>query len=221
MFRVVLITDRHLCPTHEVTGRIAAILAAVPRGSVAIQVREKDLDGGQLLEVVHAVVEVAHLGGATVWVNDRVDVALAAGADGVHLPETGMSILDARRAAAAARKTLAIGCSRHTAAGVLAAAGDGADLVQLGPIWATPGKLPIGAGALTVRQRMAVGTQLVAVGGFEERGHAFLAAAQGADAVAAIRVVWTTPNPATRVRELLEGVEQGFAARPVFLPSEV
>src|SRR5580692_2697514 len=99
--RVVGITDRRaMAPDFG-----AAILRA---GIGAVQVREKDLDGGPLLALARAAVAT----GVAVIVNDRLDVALAAGARGVHLPERGLSIADAR---ALAPPGFVIGCSRHDA----------------------------------------------------------------------------------------------------------
>ncbi|HEX5062049.1 MAG TPA: thiamine phosphate synthase, partial [Kofleriaceae bacterium] len=141
MIRVVVVTDRKLFGS-DVPGRLAAMLASAPRGSVLLQIREKDLDGGPLLELARALIEVARPAGAPVWINDRVDVALVAGADGVHLPEHGVSIADAKAAAAAVGRTLAIGASRHDAKAVIDAAKQGAALVQFGPLWATPTKGP-------------------------------------------------------------------------------
>src|SRR5439155_20958069 len=94
-----------------------------------LQVREKDLEGADLLKLVREVMAW----GAPVLVNDRVDVALAAGAAGVHLPERGLAVADARAVAPG----LVIGCSRHAPGPV-----PGAGLIQLGPIWDTPGKGP-------------------------------------------------------------------------------
>jgi thiamine-phosphate pyrophosphorylase len=187
--RVAVVTDRSL--VDDIPRAVADILAAVPRGSVMIQVREKDLDGGPLLRLVREVLEVARPAGAPVWVNDRVDVALAAGAEGVHLPERGLSIADARAAAVAAGRTLAIGCSRHTSQGVRAAVDAGADLIQLGPIWSTPNKgEPLGVEPLAVKRSLPASTQLVAVGGIDTAERAHRAAAAGADAVAVIRAAW-------------------------------
>jgi thiamine-phosphate pyrophosphorylase len=181
--RVVVITDRKLCA--DVPARLQAILRAVPHGSVAVQVREKDLDGAPLLAFVRAVQAVARPEDAQVWINDRLDVALAAHADGIHVPETGLPIADARRG-------LPIGCSRHSADAVLTAARDGADLVQLGPIFATPGKGdPLGPDALRVRDRLSPSVRLVAVGGIDSVERAREAVTAGADAVAVIRAAWT------------------------------
>src|SRR5688572_27997126 len=128
------------------------MLAHAPRSSVLIQVREKDLDGGPLLRLALEIIEVARPAGAPVWINDRVDVALAARADGVHLPEHGLSIEEARAVAATVGTTIALGASRHSMAAAREAAEQGAELVQVGPVWATPGKGdPIGTDPLNVK----------------------------------------------------------------------
>lgn len=202
--RVVVITDRRIA---DPRAALPALLAAVPRGAVGVQVREKDLDGGALLALVREVVAIAD--GASVWVNDRLDVALAAGAAGVHLPERGLAIADARALA-----SIRIGCSRHTRDAVLAASD--ADLVQLGPIWDVPGKGPaIGEAALAVRRELPARVQLVAVGGIDTPARARAAAAAGADAVAVIRAAWAAwgdGGPA-RIAELVGAVELGLAER--------
>lgn len=214
MIRVVVVTDRRLFGSEEIAGRVEDILAAVPRGSVLIQVREKDLDGGPLLRLVREVLEVAAPAGAPVWVNDRVDVALAAGAQGVHLPERGLSIDDARAAAAAVGKTLAIGCSRHTTQGVLACARDGIERVHLGPIWSTPTKgAPIGVDPLDVRGDLPASVQLVAVGGIDGPSRARHAAMAGADAVAVIRAAWQPADAPAVIASIVEAVEAGVAMR--------
>src|SRR5947207_13091994 len=102
--RVIAITDRRLMVPAEllVAGDWTAIarafaaaieraVAGCPAGSVLVQVREKDLDGRPLLELVRAAQPFA-----PILVNDRLDVALAAGAAGVHLPERGLPVPDAR-----------------------------------------------------------------------------------------------------------------------------
>lgn len=202
--RVVLITDRTLVADDaELAARVTAIAAAVPRGTVAVQLREKDLDGGALLARARAIVAT----GVPLWINDRIDVARVAGAFGVHLPEQGLELEDARAIAGG----LAIGCSRHTAAAALAAT---ADLVQLGPIFATPGKRPIGLEPLhEVRAALASKITLVAVGGIDSYDAASLAAAAGADAVAVLRAAWTGPDPVATVTALIAGVDDGRASR--------
>lgn len=188
--RVVVVTDRATCPIPEMLAKLGAILDAVPRGAVRVQVREKELDGGPLLAFVRDAIAIARPRGAEVWVNDRVDVALAAGADGVHLPERGLAIALARTFG------LPVGCSRHSVEGALAAAREDVDVIQLGPIWSTPSKAgviePLGVDALGVR----VGVPLVAIGGIDSPARAREAAVAGANAVAVIRAAWASDSPA-------------------------
>lgn len=180
---LVAITDRRLMgPDARAFG------AAIAKASAdLVQVREKDLDGGPLLALVRAAIAA----GARVVVNDRVDVALAAGAYGVHLPERGLAIADARALGATF-----VGVSRHTLDGVRAAVAEGADLVQLGPIWAVPNKgEPLGPlaleGARAIIDAQRAPTRLVAVGGIATAERVRAARRAGADGVAAIRAVWS------------------------------
>ncbi|HTL33581.1 MAG TPA: thiamine phosphate synthase [Kofleriaceae bacterium] len=236
--RVVLITDRRLYGSEELAAQIARILRAVPRGTVAIQVREKDLDGGPLALLVREVLEVARPAGAPVWVNERLDVALATGSFGVHLPERGLPLEDALTACAASasaqidhsftdeesveydvrkaqstREGLAIGCSRHSTNAVIDAATHGALLVQLGPIFATPSKgAPLGPEVLGVRTQLPEHVTLVAVGGIDTAERARQAAYAGADAVAVIRAAWRDDSPQL-IAEMVEAVEAGIGMR--------
>jgi thiamine-phosphate diphosphorylase len=182
--KVVVITDRRLCD--DLVDRVAAI-AAIP--GVAFQIREKDLDAGPLLALARRIIAAAN--GAPVWINDRLDIARLAGAHGVQLPETGIPIEVARALA----PELAIGCSRHSADSARDAAARGADVVQLGPIFATPGKQPIGLSPLATK----LAARLVAVGGITGPDEARAAIAGGADAVAVIRAAWTSRDPAAAI----------------------
>ena len=194
MPRVILITDR--ARFRDIPERVATIARAVPPGSIAIQVREKQLDGGPLLAFVRELAAAAP--GVPMWVNDRADIALAAGATGVHLPERGMAIADARAVAAMLGRPLRVGVSRHSAEAALAAAS--ADVIQLGPIYDTPGKGPaLGPAVLGVRARLPATTRLVAVGGIATLERARDAIAAGADAIAIIRAAWTCKDPAVTV----------------------
>ena len=207
--RVVAITDRRLMvPAALLDGgdwlaiaaafgrAVATAVADCPPGSVIVQVREKDLDGGPLLQLVRAAQPFA-----PVLVNDRLDVALAAGAQGVHLPERGLPVADAR---VLAPTGFVVGVSRHAAP--LDAA---ADLIHLGPIWPTPSKpdaVPLGEPALAWSHAHAI---LVAVGGIDAPSRARQAAAAGAAAVATIRAAWSGASLAPFVA----AVENGRAHR--------
>lgn len=170
-----------------IADAFGAAVARVAAPGVLVQVREKDLDGGPLLALASAAIAT----GARVAVNDRVDVALAAGAHGVHLPERGLAIATAREIAGSC--AISVGASRHSLDGVRAAAS--ADLVQLGPIWETPGKGPaLGLDALRAARAAlddcGSSARLVAIGGITDPARAQLALAAGAHAVAAIRAAW-------------------------------
>jgi thiamine-phosphate pyrophosphorylase len=199
---LVAITDRRRMVAPDVLARgdwdeiaraFAAAIAPIAAPGVLVQVREKDLDGGPLLALVQAALGT----GAAVVVNDRLDVALAAGAHGVHLPEHGLSI-ESVRGIVGSRDVPAgfsIGASVHSIEGAHAAAEAGADLIQLGPIWETPGKgPPLGPSALAAARPGLAGrarvARLVAVGGVDGEDRARQALRSGADAVAAIRAVW-------------------------------
>jgi thiamine-phosphate pyrophosphorylase len=204
--RVVIVTDP-VVPADDAVARIAAVVAAVPAGSVLVQVRDKKGDGGPLVDFVKRLVAT----GAPVWVNDRLDVALAGGAAGVHLPEAGMGVAEARRAASITGVGIAVGCSRHTPEAALAIDGtEQPQLIQLGPVWPTPSKAgvvaPIGPLALGVRASLSDRVHLVAVGGIDSPARAAEAAASGADAVAVIRAMWTAADPARAMAAMVEAV---------------
>jgi len=109
---------------------------AARAGVDVIQVREKDLSDRALLAVVSAVRAALYSTKARLLVNGRPDVALAAGADGVQVPEEGLPVAEVKRAF----PSLTVGASCHSLDAVRRAAGDGADFVLLGPVFATPGK---------------------------------------------------------------------------------
>lgn len=211
--RVVAITDRRLMVSPALLAggdwpviaaafgdAIARAVAGCPPGSVAVQLREKDLDGGPLLQLARAARAAAPR--APLLINDRLDVALAAGADGVHLPERGLPVADARILAAdLAPANFVVGTSRHAPPG-----DTGADLVQLGPIWPTPSKptaIALGEAALAWPHGSAV---LVAVGGIDAPSRAEQAAQQGAAAVATIRAAWSGDSLAPFVAAVCGGL---------------
>lgn len=195
--RLLVITDRRLCS--DLLGCISAALAAVPPGTALVQVREKDLGGRGLFELVVAVVEASHRLGARVVVNDRADVALAAGADGVHLPEVGLSVEDARRVLGPAAL---VGASVHDADG--AAARAGADYLVAGPVWETPGKSPMGVPAFT-KLVNETRVPVFAIGGVEvARADAALDA--GAHGVAVIRAIMAAADPGAEAAALVDVV---------------
>ena len=123
----VLITES-LC-THHAWDRVADL--AIAGGADCLQLREKTLDGGELLRRATHLREIAK-GRAAIIVNDRVDVALAAGVEGVHLGQHDLSIAQARSIAGF---RLLVGVSTANLEHARAAARDGADYCGLGPMF--------------------------------------------------------------------------------------
>jgi thiamine-phosphate diphosphorylase len=184
----------------EVRERRTAVEAALAAGVDAVQLRDRRAGGRALLEAAAALRAATRAAGAALLVNDRVDVALAAGADGVHLPAAALPT-------AAARRLLGpeawIGRSTHAPAEAEAAAAGGADYVVLGPIYATPSKAafgePLGPGALA-----AAGARvpLVAIGGITPERVAEVRGA-GAYGIAVVRAVLAAPDPGAAARALV------------------
>jgi thiamine-phosphate pyrophosphorylase len=182
---------------------LARIRAAAQAGVDWIQIREKDLAGRELEALVNrAVREVRSIGSspARVIVNDRLDVAIAAGADGVHLGEQSIAVRDVAqfRERAKMSREFFIGASSHSVQGAVAAAEDGADYVFFGPVFATPSKAefgpPQGLDRLAeVCRRVRV--PVLAIGGVTVENAAHCAEA-GAAGVAAIRMFQGASEPA-------------------------
>lgn len=159
---------------------IACARRALADGVDMVQVREKDLDARRLLELVRQVVRLARGSPTQVLVNDRLDVALAAGADGVHLPADGLP-------AAAVRGMVGrVGVSTHTLDEVRRAEAGGADFIVFGPVFDTPGKTAVGVDRLREAVR-AVRTPVYAIGGVTMENAARVVDA-GAAGIAGIRL---------------------------------
>lgn len=195
---VHLITDRALEP--DPARRAAAALAGISAGRVAVHLREKDLGGAALLALARALAAACHARGQLLLVNDRLDVALAAGADGVHLPSAGVPPADARRLLGA---DAVVGVSCHSADDVRRARDGGATYATFGPVYDTPSKRPYGSpvGLAALREAARLGLPLVALGGVTPARVAEVLAA-GASGVAAIRAWLAARDPAAAVRAL-------------------
>ncbi|KAF0183668.1 MAG: thiamine-phosphate pyrophosphorylase [Nitrospirae bacterium] len=137
-FRLYLITDTALCGGFESLCR--SVEAALDAGARAVQLREKGLPVREYLARAEKMRVLTQRYGARLFVNDRVDVAVAVDADGVHLGKTGIPPF----AAKAVSRNLLVGASTHSVAEALCAEDEGADFITLGPIFATPSKAQYG-----------------------------------------------------------------------------
>ena len=171
------ITDRKQGDVIETAHR------AVGNRIQMLQVREKDLEAAALLELVEQVVGVAKGTETQVLVNDRLDVALAAGARGVHLPASGLPVSIVRPYIGL------IGASTHSVAEAKRAEAGGADFVVFGPVFDTPGKATAGL-TLLGEVCQAVKIPVLAIGGVNEE-NALVVTGAGASGIAGIRMFQT------------------------------
>jgi thiamine-phosphate pyrophosphorylase len=176
------ITDRHGCP-----DLMECIVRAAMAGVDFIQIREKDLNAGDLLDLTRRAVSVAAPWPVKVLVNTRLDVALAAGAHGIHLPADSTQPVEWRRITPPG---FLVGVSCHSFEEVRLA--EAADFVVYGPVFSTPGKSPaVGLGALREITR-ASEIPVLALGGITS-GNAQSCVDAGAAGIAAIRM-FQEPN---------------------------
>jgi thiamine-phosphate pyrophosphorylase len=175
-------------------------------GARLLQLRWKGAPSGVLLEAARRLRERTRRWGALLIVNDRVDVAAAAEADGVHLGQDDLPLEAARRLLPPGRL---VGISTHDLAQARAAEAEGADYIGFGPIFATvtkdTGYSPRGLDQLR-EVRKAVRLPIVAIGGIGiDNARAALEA--GADAVAMISELCLAEDPTSRTREALLALE--------------
>jgi thiamine-phosphate pyrophosphorylase len=186
-------------------GLVLVVRQCLEAGLPAVQLREKDLSAADLVALARPLREATRETGAFLIVNDRVDVALAVGADGVQRTSTSLPIADIR---AIAGTKLAIGASVHSIDEALAAEHAGADWVVFGPVYDTPSKRRYGApqGLRRLRQTAgAVRVPVIAIGGItpERVGEVRDAGARG---VAAISAILEADSPADVTRRFLDAL---------------
>ena len=198
-FDLYLVTDRKTTGGRE----LAWVLEQALEGGVrAVQLREKDLGGRELLELARDVKQLCDLHGAEFFVNDRVDVALAADAAGVHLAANSVPVEMARDLLGPNRK---IGVSTHSVDEARTASEAGADFVLFGPVYPTTSKLPFGdpqgpAALKAVTNSAAV--PVFAIGGIKQE-HIPELKAHGTARIALISAISEAPDPAAAARDML------------------
>ncbi|HJW14886.1 MAG TPA: thiamine phosphate synthase [Thermoanaerobaculia bacterium] len=192
--KALYVTDRRAAGDARFEATLSALSGA---SGLLVQIREK---GTPDRECLHWARLARRELGAEVplYVNRRLDIALAAGADGVHLPANGLPLARVR---SAAPRGFRVGVSTHSAAEALSAIEEGADLVLLGPIFDTPSKRgygpPLGPEALGALPRQAGHSgEVFAIGGITEenldRLEPYRDRIRG---VAAIRLFQEAPDP--------------------------
>ena len=206
-FRLYFVTDRR-----HTAGRplVDVVHAALDGGVRAIQLREKDLEGGALYHLAEQIRQITARYQARLLINERLDVALAVDADGVHLGQTSFPAATARRLLGPDKL---IGVSTHSQAEITAAAG--ADFIVFGPVYFTPSKAAYGKPQGLERLRQAVAHSpipLIAIGGIKSEQVAEILAA-GAHGIAVISAISTAPDPARAAHDLLAQLQDSSRRR--------
>ena len=197
-FRLYIVTDRH-----EAVGRdLEEIVAAAARGGAgAIQLREKDLSARDLYALGARLQAALAPYGVPLLINDRLDVALALDAAGVHLAGHSLPTAVARRVLGAGKL---LGVSTHSVEEARCAAEDGADFIVFGPVFTTPSKVAYGPpqGLQHLRTVVrAVRIPVIAIGGIDHTNLPQVVQA-GAYGVAMSRAVLAAPDPYKATQQL-------------------
>jgi thiamine-phosphate pyrophosphorylase len=178
-------------------------------GARILQLRLKNVPAREFADAAHSIAELCRRSGATFIVNDRADLAMLSGADGVHLGQEDLPLEAGRRLMGPDRL---IGISTHSVAQAREAEANGADYIGFGPIFAGGTKqTQTGQGVDALRRvRAAVRIPIVAIGGITEATAREVIEA-GADAAAIISDVLNSPDIRAKVRSLLKTLDGGAA----------
>lgn len=195
-----LITDRRLFPA--LCQFYLALEDALNAGVKAVQLREKDLNSRDLLDMAYWMRDLTAEYGAKLFINDRADIALAVGADGVHLGQGSIPPHAVRKISGDA---LLIGVSTHSIDEALKAEKEGADFITFGPVFKTPSKLkygnPIGIHVIN-DVKSVISIPLLAIGGIKLNNVSEIREA-GADGIAMISAILADGKIKETTRELM------------------
>ncbi len=190
---------------------LARVRAALDGGVDLLQLRRKDGDALAYLRLAERVAGLAREAGVPFIVNDRADVALAAGADGVHLGQADLPLAWARRIL----PDRIVGRSSHEPAQAERAVAEAADYFAVGPVWETPtkpGRAATGLGYVSEIAARRLSIPWYAIGGITlDNVHTVLAA--GATRVAIVRAVLDAPDPAAAAGAFVEALAREPMAR--------
>ena len=199
-FRLYLVTDSKQLTDNR--SLITAVRQALKGGVRAVQLREKHLETRELLEMADKMRDLTRQFNASFFINDRFDIAIAVGADGVHLTQNSIPAAAVRKAV---KKKLLIGVSTHSLKEAREAEKGGADFITVGPVYRTPSKLkygkPIGLDILKkITSKMNI--PVFAIGGIKSSNINYIKEA-GAYGAAMIREVLASKNINRKAGELV------------------
>lgn len=203
-YSLYLVTDRDLSSGRSI---LEIVEAAVRGGVTCVQLREKECSTLEFIEQAFAIKERLKTLNIPLIINDRLDVAQAVRADGVHLGQTDMPLKMAREIV---KESMIVGISAESLEDAIQAEKGGADYLGVSPIYATPTKTdtapPLGLeGLRTIRA--AVDIPLVGIGGLNQDNAASVIRS-GADGVAVVSAIVAAVDPEKAARRLIETIEQ-------------
>ena len=209
-YSLYLVTDRALS-----LGRstVEVVRAAIRGGVSCVQLREKGCSTREFMDEARLLKALLAGTGVPLFINDRLDVALAVGADGVHLGQNDLAIADARRLVG---NRMIIGISAESVADAVRAEAEGADYIGASPVFTTPTKTdtapPLGLDGLRAIRR-AVRLPLVAIGGIDADNAAQVLRA-GADGLAVVSAIVSAPCPRTAAAGLRQRIQSTHNEEP-------
>ncbi|MBR2790703.1 MAG: thiamine phosphate synthase [Eggerthellaceae bacterium] len=203
--RLYAVTDRAW--TDDAAGRTleAQVAAALAGGATCVQLREKHLDDADFLEEAFRIRDLCRAAGVPFFVNDNVGIALAVGADGVHVGQDDMPVAEVRRLVG---PDMLIGVSAHTVDEALAAVAGGADCLGVGAMFPTATKDD--AEAVTLEELAAicgaVDVGVVAIGGIKAETIPQFAGT-GIAGVAVVSAIFAAPDTEAATRSLRREID--------------
>jgi thiamine-phosphate pyrophosphorylase len=200
-FSLYLVTDRSLSLVRPL---VDVVREAVAGGVTCVQLREKHATSREFYNLARALLAVTRPAGVPLIVNDRLDIALAAGADGVHVGQSDLPPAAVRRLVP---PDFIVGVSAESPADAVQAAADGATYVAASPVFATPTKTDTAPalgldGVAALRAALPPACPLVAIGGIHLDNAASVLAA-GADGLAVVSEIMSGPSPRLAASALL------------------
>ena len=199
-YSLYLVTDRSLSRGRST---VEVVAAAIKGGVSCVQLREKSCSTREFVSEARALMALLAPSNIPLIINDRVDIALAVEADGIHLGQSDMKIQDARRLVG---NTKVIGISAESVEDAIQAEQEGADYIGISPVFSTSTKTdtaqPLGLeGVSAIRE--AVTIPLVGIGGIGiDNGGEVISS--GADGLAVVSAIVSAPSPETAARKLCE-----------------
>ncbi len=207
--KLYVVSDRALARGRSEEDMLRAATAG---GATAFQLRGKEWSDRELFSVGKRLASLCRELDVLFLVNDRVDIAMACGADGVHLGKCDLPVVVARRLMGSAA---VIGASAQNVTEARNALSAGADYIAASPVWATPTKPdapnPLGLEGMRAICR-AVSSPVIAIGGMKAE-NAEEVIRYGADGVAVVSAIVAADDPSTAARRIRQAVDAGESRR--------